>query len=158
MVAVDSGCTVTVYQNAHLVPVCCGFTVGAPPTTWSLMPSFGYGVTEGQPKSRWLLVSFSQNSGLGAVPSDAVAASSSSGPRNGCSISTPLAESSAPPVPFAAIFMTGFAESSHDHVLRNQAVGSTCTVSASWPAFVTLTSISNSAASSLLAYVTSVTQ
>ena len=52
----------------------------------------------------------------------------------------------------------GFAEPSHDHVLRNHAVGSTWIVSVSWPAFVTCISTSSSAASSLLAYVTSVTQ
>ena len=36
------GCTVTAYQKAHLVPVRSGFTVGAPPMTWSLIPSLGY--------------------------------------------------------------------------------------------------------------------
>ena len=41
MVAVAPGWTVSRYQNAHLVPCCSGFTVGAPPTTWSLMPSLG---------------------------------------------------------------------------------------------------------------------
>src|ERR1700722_8238542 len=113
MVTDSPGCTVRVYQNAHLVPACSGFTVAAPLTTWSLMPSFGYAVTDGQLNSRPLLVSFSQNSGLGAVPSAAVSATSSSGPRKGWSMSTP---------PPPASFRDGFAESSQDHVLRNHAV------------------------------------
>ena len=32
------------YQKAHLVPTRSGLTVAAPWTTWSLIPSFGYGV------------------------------------------------------------------------------------------------------------------
>src|ERR1700753_4125052 len=97
---------------------------------------------------RSLLVSFSQNSVLGAVPSEAASASSSSGPRNGWPRSTALAASP----PAAAIFSDGLVgDSSHDQVLRNQADGSTCTVSVSWLALVTRISISSSAASSLLA-------
>ena len=46
---------------------------------------------------------------------------------------------------------------SQDQVLRNHAVGSTCTVSASGPALVTRTVISTSAGSAL-AYQTSVIQ
>ena len=61
--------------------------------------------------------------------------------------------------PSPASLMTGLgAPFSHDQVLRNQAVGSTCSVSASWPALVAVISISSSCASSLLAYATSVIQ
>ena len=154
--ALCPGCTVSAYQNAHLVPACCGFTVAAPLTTWSLMPSFGNLVTGWQLKTRSLLVSFSQNSGVGTVPSDAGPASSSSAPRKGWSMSTVLAVSSA--ASLAASRSDGLAEPSQDQVLRNHAVGSTWIVSASRPSFVTLISTSRSAASSLLAYVTSVTQ
>src|ERR1700761_3325463 len=147
--AVSPAGTVRVYQKAHLVPVWSGFTVAAPLTTWSLIPSLGYLVTDGQPKSRWLLVSFSQNRVCGAVPSEAWPASSSSEPSQGCWTSTPLAAS---PVPPAAMDSDGLGSfDSHDQVLRNQAVGSTCTVSASGPALVIRISISRSAASSLLA-------
>src|SRR5256885_17174316 len=44
--------TVMRYQHAIFVPVLLGFTVGAPCTTWSLMPSFGYGVLAADPKKR----------------------------------------------------------------------------------------------------------
>src|SRR5438128_11873049 len=56
------------YQNAVLVPVPPGCTVGAPCTTWSLMPSFGYGVLAADPKIRGKFVSFWQKSGVGWVP------------------------------------------------------------------------------------------
>ena len=36
--------TVRWYHQAAFVPRCSGFTVAAPDTTWSLIPSFGYGV------------------------------------------------------------------------------------------------------------------
>src|ERR1035438_3828400 len=105
------------------------------------MPSFGYGVTGAAPNRRCTLVSFSQNSAAGAVPSGPGPAISSSGPRNGCSIAA--AES-------AAAFMAGLgAPSSQDHVLRNQAVGSTCSVAGSGPALVTETVISRSSALAL---------
>ena len=65
--AVSPGATVSWYQNAHLVPVRSGLTVAAPLTTWSLMPSLGYGVSGAEPNSRWSLVSFSQNSAVGWV-------------------------------------------------------------------------------------------
>src|SRR5689334_21151539 len=68
---VSPGGTVMRYQNAILVPVPPGFTVGAPCTTWSLMPSFGYGVLGGDPKMRGKFVSFSQKSGVGSLPSGA---------------------------------------------------------------------------------------
>ena len=51
------------------MPIPSGLTVGAPPTTWSLMPSFGYGVIGGTPSIRARFVSFSQNSSVGCVPS-----------------------------------------------------------------------------------------
>ena len=59
----------TWYQAAAFVPVRSGLTVGAPLTTWSLMPSFGNGVIGGAPSIRGRLVSFSQNSSRGIVPS-----------------------------------------------------------------------------------------
>src|SRR5271165_832492 len=75
--------TVTWYQNAALVPVRSGFTVAAPLTTWSLMPSLGYGVIGWAPNSLATLVSFSQNSAVGSTPPGPASAISSSGPRNG---------------------------------------------------------------------------
>jgi hypothetical protein len=50
-------------------------TVAAPETTWSLIPSFGYGVVASEPKRRGAFVSFSQNSASGAAPSRPGAAS-----------------------------------------------------------------------------------
>ena len=41
--------TVNTYQAAAFVPVRLELTVAAPLTTWSLMPSFGYGVVAGSP-------------------------------------------------------------------------------------------------------------
>jgi len=58
-------------------------TVAAPLTTWSLMPSFGYGVSGAAPNSRSSLVSFSQNTAVGSVPSGPGPASNSIGPANG---------------------------------------------------------------------------
>ena len=51
------------------VPVRAGLTVGAPETTWSLIPSFGYGGPASSTDGA-VLVSLSQNSGS-AVPSPA---------------------------------------------------------------------------------------
>ena len=48
-----------------------GLTVAAPETTWSLMPSFGYGVVASDPKMRGAFVSFSQKSASGSAPSGA---------------------------------------------------------------------------------------
>src|ERR1039457_7133509 len=105
------------------------------------MPSFGYGVNGSAPNRRGTFVSFLQNNRLGGVLSGPWRASSSSGPRNGCSIAA--AES-------AAAFMAGRgAPSSQDQVLRNQAVGSTCTVAGSGPALVTEIVISRSSALAL---------
>ena len=81
--AVPPAGTVTSYQNAALVPVRSGFTVAFPLTTWSLMPSFGYGVNGAEPNSRWSFVSFSQNTAVGWVPSGPGPAISSIGPTNG---------------------------------------------------------------------------
>src|SRR5487761_387159 len=127
------------YQNAHFVPVRPGFTVGAPLTTWSLMPSFGYGVTGCAPNSRRRLVSFSQNSCAGSAPSGPGPAVSSSGPRNGWPTATDEAS-------VAAIDGRG-APISQDQVLRNQAVGSTCSVAGSGLALVTEIAISRSSGS-----------
>src|ERR1017187_2365952 len=113
------------------------------------MPSLGYGVTGAAPYRRARLVSFSQNSGTGLVPSGPGPASSSSEPRNGCS--AVIAE---PPAPASSGLG---ASASQDQVLRNRAVGSTCTVSAAGPAVVTRTVISTSVGSAL-AYQTSVIQ
>src|SRR5207302_3277333 len=86
--AVWPGATVSWYQNAHLVPVRAGLTVGAPLITWSPMPSLGYGVAHAVPYSRSVLVSFSQNSRTGPVvenwlPPGTAPAVSSISPRNG---------------------------------------------------------------------------
>ena len=77
------GASVTWYQKAHLVPVRSGLTVAAPPITWSLMPSFGYGVSGAAPNSRATLVSFSQKSTVGPDPSGPFPAISSRFPPNG---------------------------------------------------------------------------
>jgi hypothetical protein len=58
------------------VPEPSGFTVAAPETTWSLIPSFGYGVDAAEPKTRGALDSFSQNNASGCATSGAGAASS----------------------------------------------------------------------------------
>ncbi len=134
----------TWYQNAHLVPVRAGLTVAALLTTWSLMPSFGYGVIGAEPYSRAVFVSFSQNSDVGTVPSGPGPAISSSSPQNGWEMLTTAWAAGAAP-------STGrWAPSvSHDQVFRNQAVGSTCTVSVSGPALVTVTVISRSSGPAL---------
>ena len=73
------------------------------------------------------------------MPSGAVPAAISRVPRNGCSTRTDASP---------AASMTGLgAPISQDQVLRNHTVGSTCRVSASGPALVTLTSISRSVGS-----------
>ena len=68
--------TVRWYHQAALVPRLSGLTVAAPETTWSLMPSFGYGVSGGPPYRRAVFVSLSQNTARGGTPSGPVAASS----------------------------------------------------------------------------------
>lgn len=62
-------------RSAALVPTRSGFTVSAPWTTWSLIPSLGYGVVAGDPKTRGALVSFSQNKGSGDIPSPGMTSS-----------------------------------------------------------------------------------
>ena len=133
--------TVTLYQKAHLVPLRSGLTVAAPWITWSLMPSLGYGVIGSAPYRRFRLVSFSQNNAAGAAPSGPESAISSSEPSHGCSIPTA-------PSPVADRVGLG-SSSSQDQVLRNQAVGSTCRVSASGPLLVTEIFISRSSGSAL---------
>ena len=122
--------TVSRYQNAHLVPRRSGLTVGAPDTTWSLMPSFGYGVAARTPYRRSTFVSFSQNSSVrpGAVrargrPAAPAHRGTGGAPR--------------PSRPRSASSPGRGLSTSQDHVLRNQAVGSTCRVSVSGPALVT---------------------
>src|ERR1022692_4070928 len=110
------------------------------------MPSFGYGVTGAAPNRCCVLVSFSQNSAVGTVPSGPGPAISSNWPRNGCS--TRIAPVPAADGPVAAKAGRG-APSSQDQVLRNQAVGSTCTVAGSGPALVTEIAISKSSGSAL---------
>ena len=58
------------------MPTPSGLTVSAPETTWSLIPSFGYGVVASDPKTRGAFVSFSQKSASGCAPSGPGAASS----------------------------------------------------------------------------------
>src|SRR6266540_6369073 len=114
---VSPGATATRYHTAHLVPRRAGLTVAAPDTTWSLIPSLGYGVSAATPYRRCVLVAFSQNSSAGSVPSGPGAASSSSSPRTEWAMPTlagPVAASS------------GLAASGcHAQVLRNQTVGRT---------------------------------
>src|SRR5438477_9345438 len=124
------------YQNAILVPVPPGFTVGAPCTTWSLMPSFGYGVLGGDPKMRGKFVSFSQKSGVDSLPSGA-------GP--GRRIHVPPAGSSAIATPpFAERMIGRSTDPSHDHRLRNHRVGRTCSTASSAPALRMLTRMQTS--------------
>ena len=49
------------------MPTPSGLTVSAPRTTWSLIPSFGYGVVGADPKTSGAFVSFSQKSSSGCV-------------------------------------------------------------------------------------------
>ena len=58
------------------VPTPSGLTVAAPETTWSLIPSFGYGVVAAAPNTRGAFDSFSQRSGSGNEPSGPGAPSS----------------------------------------------------------------------------------
>ena len=117
--------------------------MGAPPITWSLMPSFGYGVSGAAPNSRARFVSFSQNSTVGSVPSGPGPAISSSSPTNGCSMATTGVGSGRPE------HRPRRESSPQDQVLRNQAVGSTCKVSVSGPALVTEIVISRSSGEAL---------
>ena len=134
----------TRYQKAHLVPVRSGLTVAAPLITWSLMPSFGYGVIGAAPYSRARFVSFSQNSVTGGVPSGPGPAISSISPQTGWETVTP------PPAAAPSIGRASAAlEPPQDQVLRNQAVGSTCRVAASGPALVTEIVISRSSGEAL---------
>ena len=84
-----------------------------------------------------MLVSFSQNSSSGAVPSGPGPASSSSSPRNGCGTATDRRAGRRPaPAPrLPGVPGPGVAEPE---------VGSTCSTSASGPALVTCTVISRS--------------
>src|SRR5260370_29272607 len=93
------------------------------------MPSFGHEVTGGAPNSLATLVSFSQNRAAGDTPSGPGAASSSIGPQIGCSSVTR-------PAPAPTICGRS-APGVQDQVLRNQAVGSTCSSASSGPGFVT---------------------
>ena len=133
---VAPGSTATWYQSAAFVPWCSGLTVAAPATTWSLIPSFGYGGLVSEPYSRASFVSFSQKSAVGAVPSGPGPASSSRSPRNGWSMAMAASSRSQ---------RRGLAASTSQlHVLRNQAVGRTCSVSVSGPALVIWTVINRS--------------
>ena len=99
------------------------------------MPSFGYGVVAGAPKTRGRLVSFSQKSDSGARPSGPGAASSRY-PASAWSVTRS-------DVPSRAMRGRG-APSSQDQVLRNHSVGSTSMVASSGPWFSTTTRISTS--------------
>ncbi len=110
-------------------------TVSAPLTTWSLIPSFGVGLADGTPKSRSLFVSLSQKRTVGSPwPLN------SSRPSQGWSVTTV----EAPPTSSSGFVSSG---SPQPHVFRYQAVGSTCSVSESGPAFVTRIVISRSCGS-----------
>ena len=133
------GATSTRYQYAAFVPCASGLTESAPETTWSLIPSFG-NRGPGLPKIRSSFVSLSQKRSSGLLPSGAASATSSSGPRNGCSVST------APP----SARSSGFSPStSQAQVFRYHTVGRTWSVSASGPAFVIRTVSSRSCGSGL---------
>ena len=118
-------------SHRQLVPeralgaACSGFTVGAPPTTWSLMPSFGYVVTDGaeQPLVVRLVLAEQRRRRRAVRPG---AREQLEGPEERV-LDVDRAVRLPPPC-------TGLgAPSSQDQVLRNQAVGSTCSVSASGP-------------------------
>src|SRR5258708_20117344 len=124
------GATVSLDQAVHLVAVLAGFTLAASLTTWAPIPSLGYGVMAGLPNSSWVLVSFSQKSSSGDRPSGPEPAIHSRSPTRGCSTLT---------VAWSFAARRGLGEfSSHDQVLRNQAVGSTSRVAWSRPPSVTL--------------------
>ena len=117
------------------MPVRAGLTVSAPAITWSLIPSFGYGAPS-VPEIRRAFVSLSQNS-------SSPVASKRHSPSAPCEASAPS--------PSAAI--DGRADPSC-HVLRNQSVGSRCSVAASGPRLCAVTRISRSSWSAF-AYSTS---
>ena len=85
-----------------------------------------------------MFVSLSQNRSVGAAPSGPSPATSSSSPNSGWSISIVDA------VARSRELRASRPSSSHDQVLRNQAVGSTWSVSVSGPALVTRTVMSRS--------------
>ena len=121
--------TVRWYHQAALVPRPSGLTVSAPETTWSLMPSFGYGVSGGAPYRRAVFVSLSQKTARGGTPSGPAAASSRY-PSSRWSSTTTASPSSA---------RTGTGWSAyHLHRLRNHSVGSTSMVASSGPRFSTV--------------------
>ena len=106
------------------MPTPSGLTVAAPETTWSLIPSFGYGVVAAAPNTRGAFDSFSQRSALG---NDAVGAGRAVEPvareavvGNGECRPSPSIRGREPSSPY-------------DQVLRNQSVGSTCSVASSGP-------------------------
>src|SRR3954453_10340880 len=91
------------------------------------MPSFTYGVAFGTPESRSVLVSLSVNNHSGEPPANRLYS-----PRVGCTDatvpgSTSVSAGRGPPLP-------------QDQVLRNQAVGRTCSVAASGPRLLTVIS------------------
>src|SRR6185437_1534860 len=123
------GATVSLYQAEHLVPVPAGFTLAASPTTWAPIPSLGYGVIGWALNNSRVLVSFSQKRISGDRPSGPEPTIHSRVPASGCSTVT---------VAWSFANRRGLGEfSSHDQVLRNQAVGSTSMVAWSGPALVT---------------------
>src|SRR5580704_9188182 len=108
------------------------------------MPSLGNGVSASPPNNLATLVSFSQQSVAGGAPSGPSAAISSIGPTNGCvsvTRASPAAVSSGRPVlVWSALVCSALvwsALASQDQVLRNHAVGSTCSCAVSGPALVT---------------------
>src|SRR4051812_1830851 len=116
--------TVSTCQNAALVPLLPGLTVGAPETTWSLMPSFGHGAPS-VPKRLRALVSFSQKSTEGEPELD-----SPIEPRTPCWTAISLS---------AVSVIVGLRWcSTHAQVLRNHACGSRWMVASSAPVFVTV--------------------
>src|SRR5262249_51377880 len=135
---------------AALVPTSSGLTVAAPVSTWSLMPSFGNGVSAtAAPHTRTVLVSFSQNRNAGSAPSGPGAALRWYVPRR-----RGLATSASPERMIEGLSVGGAFQL---HALWNQRCGSTWMTAASGPAFSTVTFMQTSVGDAL-AYSTVTTQ
>ena len=100
------------------------------------MPSFGYGVVASEPKTRGAFVSFSQKSASGAR---AVGAGRGLEPVAGERVVGDHERRRR-----RARAADGSTSSPHDHVLRNQSVGSTSSVASSGPWFSSSIRISTS--------------
>ena len=121
-------------------PTTEGLTVGAPLTTWSLMPSFGYAATRPRAAAaRGVRLVVAHERRRVARRPGSIDALSWRAPSQGWWIVIVRAPSTASEGRSAS--------SSHDQVLRNHAVGSTCSTSGSGPTLVTSISHSTSVGS-----------